>query len=311
MARKKDIIENAPEFMKMNLLDLIMELDTSKTNKYTPLMVKIFSENYNAINLKNRDDFDYILKEEYNMPNHKNIPPELKPVFSNFLHLFRADVIKSCISFIDSAEKNQLPSLDISKISNISEINEMMSIIKLKNISKKLQTEVLKDYEDEEWLILRPFTHESSTKYGYGTKWCTSAENYVHHFFNYTRDGKLIYCINKITGKKVAVFQGISGEKMNELSFWNSADERVDSMICGLPNKIMDELKTILFSKELIPNRLLNEKVWNDSFTLYNDKNIKAVQLEEGRVMVEMEMDESPVPNPYRGQWTENVIIPQ
>lgn len=305
MARKKDIIENAPEFMKMNLLDLIMELDTSKTNKYTPLMVKLFSENYKVRNSRNTDEFNYMLREDYNIPNYKNIPPELLPVFSNFLHLFNTDFVKSCISFIDSAEKNQLPSLDISKISKISEITEIMSIIKLKNISKKLQTQVLKDYEDEEWLILRPFTHEASTKYGYGTKWCTAAENYVHHFFNYTRDGKLIYCINKITGKKVAVFQGISGEKMNELSFWNSADERMDSMICGLPNKIMDEVKHILFTKEFIPNCLLNEKAWNDSLTLYNSKKERE---QEPIPVGEMRMDE--LPTHPTNQWTENVIIP-
>lgn len=308
MARKRDIVENAPEFMKMNLLDLIMELDPSKTNKYTPLMVKIFSENYIERNVNNKEDYDYYLNQEYNIPNYKDIQSECVPLYSHLLNLFLPDFVKSCISFVDAAEKNQLPGLDISKISKISEITEIMSIIKLKSISKKLQTQVLKDYEDKEWLILRPFTHEASTKYGYGTKWCTSAENYVHHFFNYTRDGKLIYCINKITGKKVAVFQGISGEKMNELSFWNSADERMDSMICDLPNKIMDELKNILFSKELIPNCQLNEKVWNDSLTLYNSKKEREQQPLEPIPVGEMHMDELPTPT---NQWVPNVIIPQ
>lgn len=307
MARKRDIVENAPEFMKMNLLDLIMELDPSKTNKYTPLMVKIFSENYIERNMNNTEEFDYLLNQEYNIPNYKDIQSECVPLYSHLLNLFRPDFVKSCISFVDAAEKNQIPGLDISKISKISEITEIMSIIKLKSISKKLQTQVLKDYEDEEWLILRPFTHEASVKYGYGTKWCTSAENYAEHFFSYTRDGKLIYCINKITGKKVAVFQGISGEKINELSFWNSADERTDSMICGLPNKIMDEVKHILFSKDLVPNRLLNEKVWNDSRRLQRDKFEKEVQLIRPEV-VDMTMDELPIPT---NQWTENVIIPQ
>ena len=46
MAKRVDIIEQAPEFMKLSLLDLIMLLDPSKSNKYTPLMVKLFTKNY-------------------------------------------------------------------------------------------------------------------------------------------------------------------------------------------------------------------------------------------------------------------------
>ena len=54
MAKRADIIEQAPDFMKLNLLDVIMLMDPSKTNKYTPLMVKLFTKNYSQRNLKKK-----------------------------------------------------------------------------------------------------------------------------------------------------------------------------------------------------------------------------------------------------------------
>ena len=91
--------------------------------------------------------------------------------------------------------------MDVTKINEVSEISELMSVIKLKNISKKLQKQVFKDYEDDEWLIVRPFTGEASQKYGYGTKWCTSSESYQAHFFLIRKKGNLSIVSIKLTEK--------------------------------------------------------------------------------------------------------------
>lgn len=298
MAKRVEIVEQAPDFMKLNLLDLIMLLDPSKTNKYTPLMVKLFTENYFKRNFRreNVDEFYHDLRNSYNVIL-ENIPNENIPVIHTLLNTFNSDFVQSIMSFVGAAENNQLPGLDVTKINEVSEISELMSVIKLKNISKKLQKQVFKDYEDDEWLIVRPFTGEASQKYGYGTKWCTSSESYQVHFFSYTEEGKLVYCINKINGKKIAVYYKKNKDSATELSFWNMVDDRVDSMLSELPEPIMNEVKTILFVKDTFTNRQLNEKAWMTSHLLYKEL-LKKEALEgraEGIAMVNNEVDVEPI----------------
>ena len=298
MAKRVEIVEQAPDFMKLNLLDLIMLLDPSKTNKYTPLMVKLFTKNYFKRNFRreNVDEFYHDLRNSYNVVL-ENIPNENIPVIHTLLHTFNSDFVQSIMSFVAAAENNQLPGLDVTKINEVSEISELMSLIKLKNISKKLQKQVFKDYEDDEWLIVRPFTGEASQKYGYGTKWCTSSESYQAHFFSYTEEGKLVYCINKINGKKIAVYYKKNKDSTTELSFWNMVDDRVDSMLSELPEPIMNEVKTVLFVKDTFTNRQLNEKAWMTSHLLYKEL-LKKEALEdraEGIAVVNNEVDVEPI----------------
>ena len=298
MAKRVEIVEQAPDFMKLSLLDLIMLLDPSKTNKYTPLMVKLFTKNYFKRNFRreNVDEFYHDLRNSYNVVL-ENIPNENIPVIHTLLHTFNSDFVQSIMSFVAAAENNQLPGLDVTKINEVSEISELMSLIQLKNISKKLQKQAIKDYEDDEWLIVRPFTGEASQKYGYGTKWCTSSESYQAHFFSYTEEGKLIYCINKINGKKIAVYYKKNKDSTTELSFWNMVDDRVDSMMSELPEPIMNEVKTILFVKDTFTNRQLNEKAWMTSHLLYKEL-LKKEALEdrtEGIAVVNNEVDVEPI----------------
>lgn len=311
MAKQKDIVEKAPDFMKMNLLDIIMMLDPSKTNKYTPMMVKLFTQNYNQRNVKKGHLYELRteLREIYHVVLD-NISDEQTPLIYQFLGSLDSGLVKSMLNFVEAAENKQLPGVDVTQINDISEIHQLMSLIKLKNISKKLQKQVLKDYEDNEWLIIRPFTAEASQKYGYGTKWCTASETYHGHFFNYTQDGKLVYCINKISGKKVAVYYRNNQEKETELSFWNMVDDRVDSMLSELPNSIMDVVRNILFEKDSFTNRELNENAWLTSQSLYKSREklesveeapiARAIRLEREGLPVEEEFfigEEDMVPN--------------
>lgn len=273
MAKRTDIEKQAPDFMKMNLLDIIMMLDSSKTNKYTPLMVKLFTQDYNQRNMRKHhlNEIHNELRNGYNLVLN-NMSDDRAPLIYQFLGCFHSEFVRSMTNFVEASEKKQLPEgMDVTKINDISEIHQLMSLINLKNISKNLQKQVFRDYEDNEWLIVRPFTSEASQKYGYGTKWCTASESYQGHFFNYSEDGKLLYCINKISGIKVAVYYRLYQEKGSELSFWNMVDERVDSMMCELPNAILGVIKDILFVKDSFTNRQLNEQAWSTSYSLYKE----------------------------------------
>jgi hypothetical protein len=66
------------------------------------------------------------------------------------------------------------------------------------------------------------------------------------YFLRYSRNGILIYIINTKTGKKVACHSSLVEE--NSTSFWNEADNRVDSIDTNLPDFILEKLRVELKS---------------------------------------------------------------
>ena len=76
-------------------------------------------------------------------------------------------------------------------------------------------------YEDNKWVIVRPFTIEASRMYGGGTKWCTSLkkDKFKSLFYAYIETGILYYILKK--GKnplddklnKVCLYKKWSGEE--------------------------------------------------------------------------------------------------
>lgn len=265
MARMKDITSQAPSYMNTRFLDVVSMMDPSKTNKYTELIIKLLDNN-SPNRSHNLDEMLQDMKESYGVDLYNFVGLETKQfnLLYAYLGSFSSSYIKTIMNFINACEKGQLKGIDVTKINSVDEIQDHMSLISLRNISKKFEKEVVKDYEDNEWLIVRPFTRESSVKYGYGSKWCTSMENNQEYFFNYTEKGKLIYCLNKTNGMKVAVHHNFEHEDKVGLSFWNREDERVDSMMCGLPFNILMEIKRLL-EMDNNPNKMLNEKSWIDS----------------------------------------------
>jgi len=280
MAKIKDIIEMAPASFKISLLDVLMAMDMSKTKKYVPLMLKVI-QNKNDENNSNRvdEDFNAEIQDYYGV---SNLPETIDPkVAYMLLQMIGSDTTKDLMNFMDSFEKGLFKGLDITTISSRKELIQWNGLTALSKIGKELAKQVQKDFEDEEWLIVRPFTYESSVKYGYGSKWCTSMEQSAEHFFRYSNNGTLIYCLNKKTGDKVAAHYEI-GEG---ISFWNAEDTRIDSMFSNLPNYIMDVIRGIITDNP-VTNRSLSVKVWENSKDLW-DKTWK-----KGRDMEVMEEQE-------------------
>jgi hypothetical protein len=274
MAKIKDMIEKAPVSFKTSLLDVLMAMDTSKTKKYVPMMLKVLQNNSSETNNRVDEDYGRELHEYYGI---SNLPSSIDPkVAYTLLHMLGSDTTKDFMNFMDSYEKGYFKGLDITTISSKKELSRLNSLTALNKIGKELAKQVQKDFEDEEWLVVRPFTYESSLKYGYGSKWCTSMESQPEHFFRYSNNGTLIYCLNKKTGDKVAAFYEV-GEG---LSFWNAEDNRIDSMFSGLPSHIMDVIRGIVTDNP-VSNRLLSPEVWKSSNDLYGKERMKIREVVE------------------------------
>ena len=274
MAKIKDMIEIAPASFKTSLLDVLMAMDTSKTKKYVPMMLKVLQNKSSETNNRVEEDYGRELHEYYGI---SNLPSSIDPkVAYTLLHMLGSDITKDFMNFMDSYEKGYFKGLDITTISSKKELSKLNSLTALNKIGKELAKQVQKDFEDEEWLVVRPFTYESSLKYGYGSKWCTSMESQPEHFFRYSNNGTLIYCLNKKTGDKVAAFYEV-GEG---LSFWNAEDNRIDSMFSGLPSHIVDVIRGIVTDNP-VSNRLLSPEVWKSSNDLYGKERMKIREVVE------------------------------
>jgi len=281
MAKIKEIIEMAPASFKTSLLDVLIAMDMSKTKKYVPLMLKVIQNKNEEKNpFRVDEDFNAELQDYYGVSNlPETIDPKLAYVL---LQMIGSDTTRDLMNFMDSFEKGYFKGVDITTISTLKQLTQLNSLTAFNKIGKGLAKQVQKDFEDEEWLIVRPFTYEASVRYGYGSKWCTSMEKSAEHFFRYSNNGTLIYCLNKKTGDKVAAFYEV-GEG---LSFWNAEDSRIDSIFSGLPSHIIDVIRGIVTDNPL-PNRSLSPEVWQNSKDLWSESWNKE---REREVMEESQM---------------------
>jgi hypothetical protein len=90
---------------------------------------------------------------------------------------------------------------------------------------------------------------EASVNYGYGTKWCTSMKNSNSYFHKYSRDGVLIFVINRKNGVKYAIYSS-----PKEFSVWTATDARIDSMETTIPFDLMMRMKDWTNFDEVGPN---------------------------------------------------------
>jgi hypothetical protein len=88
--------------------------------------------------------------------------------------------------------------------------------------------------ENERFLLLQPITHRGSLKYGAGTKWCTASKNSPDVFKRYSKNGYLVYLIDKTNSReknygKVAFYHEYSDCAFNgDIMIFNTVDNDVN-----------------------------------------------------------------------------------
>lgn len=265
MSKIKDLRNNPDNLV--NVVDFISLLcPDNKESKYAPLFLKFMKETSNF-----NDYIDDVIKtfsSNYNIPREKLTKftsLQLIICYLFYQQMFNESDLKKFQKFCEYNEKNMIPDNDLTKFKSFADIKNSVDLADMRMVEKELEKSIKNIYRDDEWVILRPLTYQSSKKYGANTKWCTSSEDTNEQFINYSRRGILIYTINIKTGLKVACFkEEPSHGNSPEFSFWNQTDQRIDSLQSGLPQiilmKILDEtLKNPITNKELaekmkIPN---------------------------------------------------------
>ena len=259
-------------------MDVITKLDKSKTNKYTPMLIRVLTDKINKT-YQNQEDLKYIAEELGNifgLELHNFDVAEQVIFYRLYESILNNSDYQLINNFIELNERKIENGVDVQKIETLEDMNRYLCIASLKMVNKELRNQVVVDYDSDEWLLIRPITFESSIKYGAGTKWCTTSESNPDHFFRYSKRGCLIYIINKLNGYKVACYKNFE-EK--QIEFYNQEDIRVDSMMVDLPMDILGRIKDIIMST-IISNKELDVEKWTMSEKLIEKNQLKIRLLE-------------------------------
>ncbi|MEN9302238.1 MAG: hypothetical protein RL264_667, partial [Bacteroidota bacterium] len=169
--------------------------------------------------------------------------------------------INTFLQFRELNERGLIQNSDLTKYSTIDDVISAVSLSEIKLLEKELENEVIKEFEDEKWLLVRPLSFQSSLRYGSSTKWCTTFKREKDYFFKYFYRGTLVYFINKETGYKVA-FYGECSHKLIDISFWNQQDNRCDFFEVDVDEYLLPEIKRIISTNRTNASYLSQEKLF-------------------------------------------------
>jgi hypothetical protein len=248
---------------------------TSEDIKYVINMV-LSSFDLNELSEEDREDilskFDFIKMED--LDKFGSLQTMLMYNFVN--SFFNEEDLKNFRRFAEYNERGLITQNDLTKYKSLEDVIQQLNIAEIKVDSKGLENEIVKVFEDDEWLLVRPLTYLASKKYGSNTKWCTTQSDNPEYFLKYTKKGVLIYCINKVTGYKVASFYSL--EKNDpEFSFWNQKDAKIDSLDSELTDELRKIIQTVSKGSDAKTNRFLlsdDQRIKEENFLKKGMKNI-------------------------------------
>ncbi len=256
MSKIKDLKTN-PEHI-LNIVNVLELFSPDKKSKYTDTLLRLMKntktlrDQCSDVKKEMIHTFPFITMEELDNFSEIQIMVMWRFIDAFFYHSDLNDWRKFC----DYNERGLISQNDLTKYKTFEEISNQLSLADIKVQSKELENEVVKILDTDEWLLVRPLTYYSSKKYGSNTKWCTTSEGNPEYFIKYSSRGVLIYCINKITGYKVASFYSLDKQEP-EFSFWNQKDTRVDSLDTELTDDIRKLIQDVSKDKDARTNRFL------------------------------------------------------
>lgn len=242
----------------INIIDFLEIFSPEKKSKYTETLLRLMKgtrnlqEHCKDIKKEMMNQFSFINEEELDSFSEIQIMVMWRFIDS----FFNYSDLKDWRKFCEYNERGLIVQSDLSRYKTFEEVANQLSIADIKVQSKELENEVVKLLDNDEWLVVRPLTYYSSKKYGSNTKWCTTSEGNPEYFIKYSSKGVLIYCINKITGYKVASFYSLD-KNDPEFSFWNQRDNRVDSLDTELTDDVRKLIQEVSKAKDAKTNRFL------------------------------------------------------
>ena len=294
MSRLDELKRQYPH-LNMSLFDMMTRLDSSKSYKYLPLFCKIFGSRFDPKNQFHKDDYSKGMLEINASLISKSISTkDLTDGQTYTLHaltdFFVNDYFNTIADFIYYMEHGKIENKDVTSYNKIEDIRSAVSLATIKELDEEMSNQVIKEYEDETWVAVRPLTFAASAKYGASTRWCTTYQKEKQYFERYWRQGILVYFINKKTGYKFAMFKSLIE---NDLSFWNAEDVRVDFLTLEIDDYLYPIVRAInksqLTNKNLSSNEI-QEQVHQECIEPWEIKEMSVIREEDTAMRVEAEI---------------------
>lgn len=270
MSKIKELKTNSQNIL--NLVDVLELFSPDKKSKYTDTLLRLMrntgtlDEHIMEIKTNLISKFDFIRMDDLNKFSDIQIMLSFRFLDS----FFNFEDLVSFKKFCDYNERGLISQNDLSTYKSFDDVLNQLSMAELKASTKQMENQIVKLMDTDEWLVIRPLTYLASKKYGANTKWCTTSEGNSEYFIKYSTKGVLIYCINKITGYKVASFYSLD-KKDPEFSFWNQKDTRVDS----LDTELTDEIRLLIQSVSKDPKAKTNRYLLSDEERTAEDRLLK------------------------------------
>ena len=271
--------------INISLVDLMGKLDNSETKKYTQFLVKILKKNFdNEQDFSVRDSSNRERKIDQVLNNSTFDGWITRKILTN---LYGWDEVDSFINFCEFMERGLINEKDISKYDSWEMVTSEVFQAKNRNLFKMAKKEVKVVYEDDQYMCIKPLTYAASVSYGYQTRWCTASVQEPSYFYNHTKDGVLLYLIDKINNVKFGFYHN-----SYQIQIYNQKDDRIDSMETGLPVELLHKL--IGEMKSEAKDKNFNYKLFGES-ELENIKKYRGNDtMVEPVPMDEMLMEEEP-----------------
>jgi hypothetical protein len=206
-------------------------------------------------------------------------------LFNGIHNLMSEYKVRVFAKFASYNERKLIENNDVTTYSTWDQIEQAVALADVKSLDKKLEKEIKKIYEDDEWLSLRPLSLEASMKYGANTKWCTTTES-GQYYARYASRGILIYNINKKTGYKVACFKNLDPNHDNEFSWWDVTDKKIEALESEAPSTVLEAIRNEI--KEMpVPNQTLMTQEESNKLEAYKEGNKYRVEpIDEPRLHI-------------------------
>jgi hypothetical protein len=260
MSRIDELKKQYPE-LNITMFDVFKSLDPTSSYKYIPLFCKIFGKRWRMTEQHSKDEVSKMTMEYRTFLS--NLGLEVKHLSDNQAYFLRHLIdfypnnhFETFREFISLMENKRIENNDVTSFSSIDDIRMAVSLASIKELNRELEGQVIKEYEDDKWVIVRPLSFASSAKYGTGTRWCTTYQSDKQYFERYWRQGILVYFINKFTGYKFAGFKSLSE---HDMSFWNAEDTRVDYLDIDVDEYLFPIVRRIFKSKDTNKNLCSDE----------------------------------------------------
>lgn len=240
MSRIKDLKEKHP-LLALSIADVLTLIDPTDQNKYIGMMGKIVKNRLEE-RFKGHESYKTEIANLIGNPSVKNESYGYAFILYQMLDMIGGNSnIEIFKTFIELNERGVIENKDIQQYNSIEDIQGAISLVELKEMDKEMASQVVRIFEDDEWLVVRPLTFEASCKYGAGTKWCTTATTSPEHFHRYWSRGALIYMINKKTGYKIATQKYY--DENDRSTLWNAADQEVNWADVNVPSYIFEGVR--------------------------------------------------------------------